>query len=238
MGKRYKAILYDMDGTLVPMDMKEFTDGYFKLLAKRLAPYGIPADKLVASVWKGTAAMVRNDGSRSNMDAFWECFYKDTGVTDKSIMAECDDFYGKEFKDAKMFTQDNPYAIKAVELSHEKADIVALATNPLFPMVGQVTRMGWVGLKPEDFDLVTSYESDSYCKPNPKYFETVCARLKVSPSECLMIGNDEEEDMYAACTITGMDGYLVTDTMIASKEHPWEGPKGTFEDLIRMLEDL
>ena len=40
MGKKYKAILYDMDGTLVPMDMKEFTDGYFKLLAKRLAPYG------------------------------------------------------------------------------------------------------------------------------------------------------------------------------------------------------
>ncbi len=238
MGKKYKAILYDMDGTLVPMDMKEFTDGYFKLLAKRLAPYGIPADKLIDSVWKGTAAMVRNDGSRKNTEAFWELFYKLTEVTDKSIENECDDFYGREFKDAKVFTQDNPLAVEAVKLSREKADIVALATNPLFPMVGQVTRMNWVGLKPDDFDLVTSYESDSFCKPNPRYFEEVCARLGVKPSECLMIGNDEEEDMYAACTVCGMDGFLVTDTMIESKEHPWTGARGSFSDLIDMLNKL
>ena len=235
---KYKAILYDMDGTLVPMDMKEFTDGYFKLLAKRLAPYGIPTDRLIDSIWKGTAAMVRNDGSRRNTEAFWELFYKLTGVTDKSIEGECDDFYGREFKDAKMFTQDNPLAVEAVKMSRQKADIVALATNPLFPMQGQITRMNWVGLKPEDFDLVTSYESDSYCKPNPKYFEEVCKRLNVEPSECLMIGNDEEEDMYAACTLCGMDGFLVTDTMIESKEHPWSGPRGTFKDLIKMLEEL
>lgn len=238
MSKRYKAILYDMDGTLVPMDMKEFTDGYFKLLAGRLAPYGIPTDLLIDSVWKGTAAMVRNDGSRKNVEAFWEVFYKLTGVTDKSIEAECDDFYGREFMEAKAFTQDNDLAVRAVELSREKADIVALATNPLFPMVGQVTRMSWVGLKPEDFDMVTSYESDSYCKPNPKYFESVCDRLGVKPSECLMIGNDEEEDMYAACTLCGMDGYLVTDTMIPSREHPWTGARGTFTELIDMLAGL
>lgn len=238
MNKRYKAILYDMDGTLVPMDMKEFTDGYFRLLAKRLTPYNIPTDLLIDSIWKGTAAMVQNDGSRKNVEAFWEVFYKLTGVTDKSIEAECDDFYGREFKDAKAFTKDNDLATEAVALSRQKADLVALATNPLFPMVGQVTRMSWVGLKPEDFDLVTSYESDSYCKPNPKYYETVCDRLGVTPSECLMIGNDEEEDMYAACTLCGMDGFLVTDTMIKSKEHPWKGPKGSFEDLIEMLKEL
>lgn len=238
MGKRYKAILYDMDGTLVPMDMKEFTDGYFKLLAKRLTPFKIPTDKLIDSIWKGTAAMVRNDGSRKNVEAFWEVFYKLTGVTDKSIESECDSFYGREFKDARIFTQENPLATEAVKISHDKADLVALATNPLFPMVGQVSRMEWVGLKPEDFDLVTSYETDSYCKPNPRYYETVCERLKVSPSECLMIGNDEEEDMYAACTVCGMDGYLVTDTMIPSKEHPWTGQRGSFAELIQMLKSF
>ncbi len=237
MIKSYKAILYDMDGTLVPMDMKEFTDGYFRLLAKRLAPYGIAPDKLIASVWHGTAAMVKNDGRMTNMEVFWDCFLKETGVTDESIKEVCDDFYAKEFVQAKIFTQDNPLAAEAVRISRSKVPIVALATNPLFPMVGQITRMSWVGLKPEDFDLVTSYESDNYCKPNPRYYETVCERLGVQPSDCLMIGNDEEEDMYA-CTSIGMDAYLVTDTMIASKEHPWSGPKGTFNDLIMMLKEL
>ncbi|MCR4756004.1 MAG: HAD family hydrolase [Lachnospiraceae bacterium] len=238
MAKKYKAILYDMDGTLVPMDMKEFTDGYFRLLAKRLAPYNIPTDTLIDSIWKGTAAMVRNDGSRKNIEAFWETFYKLTGVTDESIEAECDSFYGEEFKGAKAFTQDNPLATKAVNISRDKADIVALATNPLFPLPGQITRMEWVGLKPDDFDLVTSYESDVYCKPNPKYFESVCERLGVKPSECLMIGNDEEEDMFAACTVCGMDGFLVTDTMIESKEHHWDGPRGTFAEMVEMLNSL
>ncbi len=233
----YKAILYDMDGTLIPMDMKEFTDGYFKFLAAKLKPYGIEADKLIASVWKGTAAMVRNDGSCKNMDAFWKCFLELTGITDESIKEVCDEFYSNEFRQAKMFTQDNPLAAEAVRISHEKAPIVALATNPLFPMAGQITRMSWVDLTPDDFDLVTSYETDSYCKPNPQYFITVCDRLGVKPSECLMIGNDEEEDMYA-CTSIGMNGYLVTDTMIASKEHPWDGPKGTFKELVEMLKSL
>lgn len=33
-----KAILFDLDGTLLPMDQDEFTKGYFNLLAAKLAP--------------------------------------------------------------------------------------------------------------------------------------------------------------------------------------------------------
>ena len=237
MSKKYKAILFDMDGTLVPMDMKEFTDGYFVFLAKKLAPFGISAEKLVPAVWKGTAAMVRNDGSRPNDAAFWECFEQETGLKEEDVRAACDEFYGNEFREAKMFTQDNPLAVEAIEVARDKADMVILATNPLFPMVGHHTRMSWVGLNADMFDLITSYESDSYCKPNPKYFDTVCERIGCKPSECLMVGNDEEEDMYA-CTLAGIDGYLVTDTMIKSKEHPWEGPHGTFAQMVQMLKSL
>lgn len=235
--KKYKAILFDMDGTLVPMDMKEFTSGYFKFLGKRLAPFGIPQDELVAAIWAGTGAMAKNDGSRTNAEVFWSHFEKLTGVSEESIRPECDDFYGREFVEAKIFTQDNPLAIEAVKIAHEKAPKVILATNPLFPMAGQITRMGWVGLKPEDFDHVTSYEADSYCKPNPMFFTELCKKMVINPSECLMIGNDEYEDMYC-CTEAGIDGYLVTDTMIPSSEHPWNGPRGTFKDLIEMLKNL
>lgn len=236
--KKYKAILFDMDGTLVPMDMDAFTKGYFVLLAKRLERFNIPFDKLVAAIWDGTGAMARNDGSCKNDVVFWDRFRKLLpGLPYDEIEKECNGFYGEEFCEAVKFTEPNPLATEAVRIAHEKAEIVALATNPLFPMVGQKTRMNWVNLSEKDFDLVTSYESDSYCKPNPKYFESVCERLGVKPEECLMIGNDENEDMYA-CTKIGIDGYLVTDTMIASKEHPWEGPKGTFSDLIEMLKSL
>lgn len=238
MKKKYKVIMFDMDGTLVPMDMEEFTTGYFKELGKKLSKYGIEQGKLVESIWAGTKAMAKNDGSKSNRDVFWEMFAKLTGKNNiEEIDKSCLEFYSNEFMVAKKFTQDNELAKKAVELAHEKAEKVILASNPLFPFVGQITRMSWVNLEKEDFDLITCYESDVYCKPNPLYYKSICERIGVEPSDCLMIGNDENEDMYAA-TLAGIDSFLVTDCMIPSKEHPWDGDKGSFKDLINVLEDL
>ena len=94
--------------------------------------------------------------------------------------------------------------------------------------------MSWVGLAPEDFDLITSYESDSFCKPNPKYFLSICERLGVSPAECLLIGNDEEEDMHTASSV-GMDCYLVTDCVIRREQCPWNGRSGTFAEMVEFL---
>ena len=61
-----KMVLFDLDGTLLPMVMDEFTGGYFKMLAKKLNPYGYEHQSLVKAIWHGTAAMVRNDGSCRN----------------------------------------------------------------------------------------------------------------------------------------------------------------------------
>lgn len=234
---KYKAILFDMDGTLLPLDMDTFTKGYFKGLSAKLAKYGIKPKALIDAVWAGTAAMVKNDGSCTNEEAFWRTFEKITGLSMDEVNGDCLDFYGNEFDAAKQFTGENPLAVEAVRVAHEKAPIVALATNPLFPLVGQKTRMNWVGLCPEDFDLVTSYESDCYCKPNPKYFLSVCERLGVEPSECLLIGNDEGEDMYAG-SVAGLDCYLVIDCRIEDSKHPWSGKSGTFAEMVEMLERL
>lgn len=234
---RYKAILFDMDGTLLPMDTDQFTRGYFKSLYMKLAKFGLPAEHFGKIMWAGVSAMVKNDGSMTNEEAFWIDFKQRTGLEKDGINEECLEFYGKEFHSAKVFTGENPLAAVAVQIAHEKAEQVVLATNPLFPMVGQETRMSWVGLKPEDFALVTCYEKDTYCKPNPKYFLSVCERIGVEPADCLMIGNDEGEDMYAASSV-GMDCYLITDCMIADEKHPWNGPKGSFADMVEMLKAL
>lgn len=53
------TVLFDLDGTLLPMDNDEFTRGYFKLLAAKLAPHGYEPKQLVDAIWAGTAAMVK-----------------------------------------------------------------------------------------------------------------------------------------------------------------------------------
>ena len=236
---KYKAILYDMDGTLIPMDMKQFSVGYFRFLYEKCKGLSSLPDfgPFVDAVWKGTHAMARNDGTVLNRERFWETFCALTGMNREQMEPLCDDFYANEFKKAVMFTEPNPLAGEAIRISHEKAPIVALATNPLFPMAGQLTRMSWIGLTPADFDLVTAYETDSFCKPNPEYYRTVCSRLNVLPSECLMIGNDEREDMAAASSL-GIDCYLVTDTAIYNPDYPWTGKSGSFAELVDFLSEL
>jgi FMN phosphatase YigB (HAD superfamily) len=233
----YKAILFDMDGTLVPMDNDVFTKGYFKELAKKLSPLGLTPDALIAAVRTGTKAMVKNDGTQPNVEVFWDTFAKVTGKDVSEFRAQSDAFYVHEFMAAKAYTQENPLAKEAVRLAHLAAEKVVCASNPLFPLTGQQSRMSWVGLVPEDFDLITSYESDSFCKPNPKYFLSICERLGVSPAECLLIGNDEEEDMHTASSV-GMDCYLVTDCVIRREQCPWNGRSGTFAEMVEFLRTL
>lgn len=235
--RKYQAILFDLDGTLLPMETEGFTKGYFKFLFAKLAKYGLEAQSFGKLMWAGVAAMVKNDGRESNEDAFWHSFEAMTGLKKETVNPDCLEFYGKEFHAAKQFTGENPLAKEAVDAAHLAAQKVVLATNPLFPLVGQQTRMSWIGLSSEDFDLVTSYETDCYCKPNPLYFQKICERLSVDPKQCLMIGNDETEDM-AAASAAGLDCYLVTDWKVAGKEKSWEGPQGSFTELVEMLHSL
>lgn len=234
---KFKAILFDMDGTLVPMDTQTFTKGYFKFLYAKLAKYGIDPSTFGKNMWAGVASMVKNDGAVSNEDRFWETFQQVTGLEKDTVNGDCLDFYGNEFHQAKQFTQENPLAAELVHTAREKAPIVILATNPLFPMVGQHTRMGWVGLKPEDFDLITAYETECFCKPNPRYYTSILERFSLKPEDCLMIGNDEYEDMFAA-TQAGIQSWLITDWAIFDPQHPWQGAKGTSAEALEMLKSL
>lgn len=234
---RYQAILFDLDGTLLPMELEPFTKIYVGALAKELAPFGLTPEKLLKPFWAATKAMMGNTTGRLNADVFWETFTAMTGVDRAQVEPVCDAFYSVGFQAGRMATKENPLATEAVRAAREKADKVVLATNPLFPMAGQKTRLSWIGLTPEDFDLVTCYTSDWHCKPNPAYFHDICERLSLDPKQCLMIGNDDREDMHCAAA-AGMDCYLVTDCRLPDKENPWTGAHGTFAEMVEMLRNL
>lgn len=235
--KKYKAILFDLDGTLLPMDMDKFTSGYFRKLYKEVMHFGISAEDFTAAIWKGTHAMIKNDGHDTNRNVFWDTFSKITGLNPDEVDPICLDFYGGSFKTAIEFTQPNPLAKEAVAASREKFEKVILSTNPIFPMPGQKTRLEWLGLTPEDFDLVTSYEDERFCKPNPMYFISIMERMGLKPEECLVVGNDEREDMHCASQ-AGIDCFLVTDTMIANADYPWKGDRGTFAELVDIIKAM
>lgn len=225
------TVLFDLDGTLLPMDQDEFTRGYFGLLVKKMAPYGYDAKALIDGVWAGTAAMVNNDGRRTNEEVFWDCFAKLFGAERLAHRPLFDAFYANEFEGARAFCPVNPQAAAAVRELKGAGMRVALATNPIFPAVGTRTRVRWTGLEPEDFALCTTYENSHWCKPNLNYYREVLERLGVPAEACLMVGNDVGEDM--AARELGMKVFLLTDCLIDREGKGVDAyPHGGFPQLM------
>ena len=234
--KKYEAILFDLDGTLLPMDNDLFIKTYLGLLVKKMAPYGYDKDLLISSLWKGTGAMIKNDGSKTNAEIFWDYFAKVFGERIYSDVANFDTFYENEFHAAASITFPTDLAQIAVDLARANADKVILATNPFFPAVAVRSRLSWAKVAPESFELITTYENSSFCKPNPAYYTEIAAKMQIDPKHCLMIGNNAEEDIKAAKSL-GMDTFLLTDFLICEGEMP-DTPSGSFEDLITFLKEL
>ncbi len=229
----YQAILFDMDGTLLPMDNDEFTRTYFGLLIKAVSCHGYTKDTLIPSMWKGVEAMVKNDGTETNESRFWKVFEEIFGSEVYSHIPTFDRFYHTDFHKVKAVTQPTELSKKIVELAHKRAEKVVVATNPLFPACAIDARLSWVDLYPEDFDLVTAYENSHFCKPNPKYYLEICDQLGLDPKKCLMVGNNTRQDIWAA-GMAGMDTYLVTDCLIVEGEMP-DCKKGSLSELYEYL---
>lgn len=229
------TILFDLDGTLLPMDQDVFVESYFSLLAAKATPRGYEPKQLVDGIWAGTAAMIKNDGSCVNEDAFWNTFcaiFGEGALADKPVF---DEFYEKEFQQVQTVCGFNAAAAQTIHALQDAGYRLVLATNPIFPAVATRSRIRWAGLTPEDFCHYTTYENSRFCKPNSAYYQAILETIGVVPEECLMVGNDVGDDMVAEKL--GMQVFLLTDCLInKSGTDISQYPHGNFYDLIQFIQ--
>ena len=233
-----KAVLFDLDGTLLPMDQKIFTKAYFGRLIRRICPLGYTPETFLTAMQAGIDAMVENDGSRANESAFWEAFAAVCGESVLEHLPIFERFYEEEFDEIAGSCGHSPKAAETVRALTARGIRVALATNPLFPRIATEKRIRWAGLTPEDFELYTTYEDIGTCKPNPAYYTTVLGRIGLGPDDCIMVGNDVSEDMIAGAR-AGLRGFLVTDCLINTPNADINDyPHGSFDELTSYIEEL
>ena len=231
-----KVVLFDLDGTLLPMDQDIFVKYYFGMLANRLAPLGYEKESLIGSIWAGTAAMVKNTGEKSNEEVFWDTFAKLQGEHTRAHVPEFEAFYREEFCKVKASSGYDPEASWAVREIKAIGLRVALATNPIFPAIATRQRIEWAGLSTEDFELYTTYENSCHCKPDLDYYRDVVAALGVRPDECLMVGNDVGEDMIAK--ELGIEVFLIPKCLINKESKDISVyPQGGFADLVKFIKE-
>ena len=232
-----KAVLFDLDGTLLPMDQDVFVKAYFKGLAQKIGPRGYEPKSLVDAIWQGTEAMIHNDGKETNETVFWNYFCKIYGEKARDDIPHFDEFYRTEFDKVQSVCGHHPMAAKIVSDFKKKGIRTALATNPIFPSIATEKRMQWAGLTPDDFEYYTTYENCSYSKPSLDYYRSILNKLNLSPEECLMVGNDVADDMVAK--ELGMNVFLLTDCLINHKNADIsQYPSGSWEELSHCVETL
>ena len=232
-----KAVLFDLDGTLLPMDQDKFVGAYFKLLTARLATIGYDPKVFGDCLYKGVAAMVMNDGTCLNEKRFWDVFtamFGEEAMKDKPFV---DEFYRTEFNQVQQSCGYSSMAKEIVNTVRARGLRPILATNPLFPAMATENRMRWAGLEPEDFEYYTVYDNSHYCKPNPKYYLEILEKIGCKPEECVMVGNDVGEDMLVE--ELGMKTFLLTDCLINKKNVDISKyAQGSFEELKAFIESL
>ncbi len=227
-----KAILFDLDGTLIHFDLRQFIPGYLKLLANSVA-HLIPPKKMVPAILKASEFVNRNDGKIPNEEAFSNAFFPVEGYKKDEIQPLFDKFYEEEFKKLQKFTKKKPEARKVIQTAFNKGYKVVIATTPVFPLTAIEQRLDWAGIGDFPYDLITSIENSYATKPNLLYYQLIFKYLNLSAKECMMVG-DEDKDM--VCSKLGSQTFLVNNSNTnLSAETPEPTYKGNLIDIIGLL---
>jgi FMN phosphatase YigB (HAD superfamily) len=205
-----KALLLDLDDTLIDNPVRTFIPAYFEALKVFVADTVDP-DRFIAELLAATRAMDRNDGTGPmNEEVFAETFYPALGVPREVLEPVLGRFYREAFPCLQPMTAPRAAAPKIVEWAARRGLQVVIATNPLFPRTAIEQRMAWggVGVDRFTFDLVTAYENCRATKSHEAYYRDIVAFLGRRPEECLMVGDNWDWDI--ACAVrAGIRGFWI-----------------------------
>lgn len=227
-----RAVLFDLDGTLLDIDIEAFIGRYFEALG-HLMRHSFPAcdGDAVKALSASTHAMMRPHPGVTNRVAFHADFLARTGIDLDASWETFERFYAEDFPALRGGCCPMPAAVEAVRAALDLGFKVAVATNPIFPAAAIAHRVEWAGLDGADVHLVTTYETMHATKPHPAYFRETASLLSVPEEACVMVGDDRYLDMAAADV--GMRTYYVGPHADAAADY-----RGDLAGLVDLLPRL
>ena len=237
--EKINTILFDLDGTLLPIDTMELTYRYIALLAEDFADLYEDKKALSARVLKACEAMIKDgNGKDVNIDLFFRDFMKQDPHDEALIVKRFEEFYINRFDEIKTILRtdrEEGLTKRVMDYVFQKGYEVVIATNAVFPELAMGKRLKWVDIGPDQYDyaLITHCENMHYAKPDIRYYEEILQKIGKKPEECFMIGNDMLEDLIAKKL--GIKTYLATDYVIPRDVLIEPDYEGEFIDLFNIL---
>lgn len=235
--RAYRAVFFDLDGTLLAMELEEFLGTYFTALNTFVAERNLDAKAFSAGLKAGIGAMMSHDDLRINAEVFWNAFFEHVEGDRDEWMNLVGRFYEHDFGRIGERVVPNPAAVRAIHTLARKGYPLALTTMPMFPRRAVEWRLTWAGLEATCFSRLTTFENSTSVKPKLAYYAENLAAAGLDGEDVLMVGNNTEEDL--AIMGLGADAYLITDHLLDPVDFALDTVKhGSMEQFATWVETL
>jgi putative hydrolase of the HAD superfamily len=216
--KRYKAVIFDLFGTLVD----NFTvPEYQRVLAEMSAVLKAPTDRF-SQLWRDTFRLRTNGTHRTHQDSIrYICRELGLTVTEGQVEEAAALRLAYTIKALKPRPQAVP-VIKKLKSMGYKVGLIS-DCSPETPAAWSQTLFR--GL----FDVTVFSCKAGMKKPDPRIYRLATEGLKVKPEDCLYIGDGSSQELTGARQ-AGMTPVLIrvpdepADTHFIDREENWEGP--------------
>ena len=181
-----KAVVFDMDDTLLSLNLSAFIAVLARDESSMLAQIG-RKNALSMFALYGSAMLEINNPERTDQDLSNREFFDDfimrrCGVPmNDPVVRDAFEYYEREVlpnrNDAIIHARPRPGAREAVDAVASRGLHTALLTNPSFSEDCIRCRMGWGDMLDMPFELVTTMENSRHCKPSAAYYLESLAAL-------------------------------------------------------------
>jgi FMN phosphatase YigB (HAD superfamily) len=230
-----QAVFFDLDGTLIDVDMHRFVPVYLNRLTEKMKALVEPA-RATRAMHHAVAAMFANpDAGKTLETVLFEVLSDELAISPEQYRECLEQFMRDDLEELRPLVAGHALSSRLIGAARARGWQVVLATNPIFPRAVVDARIRWGELDGDTFQHVTAYETEHFCKPNLAFFRENLALLQVEAERCLMVGNDTLHDLSAGQV--GMQTCLLTPWCIkrpgAGFRPDWQG---RHEELLALIE--
>ncbi len=191
-----KTILFDLDGTLLDLNMDTFLPHLLRALTKKIS-HLVPNRLFIKYMVNSMQILNKNNGPETNEVLFNNYFYSKMPCPRSELVPLINEFFEEDFDDLKIFSRRMTGAKHLIQYLTDLNFDIIIATTPISPISTILHRLKWAGLENFHYTMITSCENSRACKPNYIYFKDILKTINRRAEDCLMVG-DENKDMLAA----------------------------------------
>ncbi len=191
-----KTIFFDLDGTLLDLNMDTFLPRLLKAFTKKIS-HLVPNRLFIKYMINSMKLMNNNNGPETNEVLFNNYFYPKMPCLRSKLEPLINEFFEKDFDDLKIFSRRMTGAKTLIQCLTDLDFDIVIATTPISPISTIHHRLKWAGLDEFHYTMITSCENSRACKPSYNYFKDILKAINQRAEDCLMVG-DENKDMLAA----------------------------------------